>query len=524
MSSTPLTTDALVIGSGLAGGIAALELAQQGLEVALITRAEDPGETNTSLAQGGIVYEGEDDSPALLVADILRAGAGLSLPEAAEVLAAEGPSLIRRLLIERLGVPFLKLPTDGYDLTVEGAHSVKRILHVADATGRAIEERIIAAAQAEPRISLYTKHTAVDLITSTHHARDALAVYGEPVCLGAYVFDHETNQVRTCLARTTLLATGGLGQIYLHTTNSSGARGDGIAMARRAGARVINMEYVQFHPTAFYKRNAPRFLITEAMRGEGARLVTSGGEPFMQRFAPEWKDLAPRDLVARSIQQVMLETDSECVYLDVRSYVPPGQTKSRFPNLYDQCLAHGVDITQDLIPVVPAAHYSCGGIWVDAQGRSSLKGLYAAGEASCTGLHGANRLASTSLLECLVWGHRAALDMAQYINSFSRPFLEIPPWDDSGLDERVDPALIVQDMHTIQSIMWNYVGLMRTTNRLKRAVTDLRNLALEIEEFYRRTKLSDSLIGLRNAAAVAQLVANAALRNRQSRGCHYRMD
>jgi L-aspartate oxidase len=310
--------------------------------------------------------------------------------------------------------------------------------------------------------------------------------------------------------------------LFLNTTNPVGARGDGLAMAHRAGARVINTEYVQFHPTAFYHRNAPCFLITEAVRGAGARLTDENRQPFMDRYDPEWKDLAPRDVVARSIHSELLSRGVPNVYLDLASYIPAERIMAEFPEMYRGCLTYGIDITRDLVPVVPAAHYACGGVWVDDHGQSTVERLYAVGEASCTGLHGANRLASTSLLEGLVWGHRAALQIASELaRDGGDRYDDIPPWQPTGV-ELPDPALIAQDMSSIKHIMWNYVGLVRTTRRLARAIEDLRNLELEIERFYRAAAMTDELVGLRNAARSALIVTLAAWENKESRGCHYR--
>ena len=362
----------------------------------------------------------------------------------------------------------------------------------------------------------------MDLLTPAHHGGDRRAIYDPLSCVGAYVLDQQSGAVRRCFARATVLATGGLGQIFLRTTNPVGSRGDGLAMAYRAGARVINTEYVQFHPTAFYHRNAPCFLITEAVRGAGARLVDERGRTFMERYDPEWKDLAPRDVVARSIHSELLSRGVSNVYLDLASYIPAEQIRAGFPEMYRSCLAFGIDITRDPVPVVPAAHYACGGVWVDESGQSTVERLYAVGEVSCTGLHGANRLASTSLLEGLVWGHRSAQHIAAVLTEEQGGgFDDIPPWQPTGL-EMPDPALIAQDMSSIKHIMWNYVGLVRTTRRLARAIEDLRNLELEIERFYRAAALTDELIGLRNAARVALIVTLAAWENKESRGCHYR--
>jgi L-aspartate oxidase len=336
------------------------------------------------------------------------------------------------------------------------------------------------------------------------------------------VLDQVQQRVVCCQARHTVLATGGLGQIFRRTSNPAGARGDGMAMAWRAGARLINMEFVQFHPTTFFHGGLSRFLVTEAIRGAGARLVTEDGRPFMDRYAPEWKDLAPRDVVARAIHHEMQARGVPNVYLDLRSYIPAERIRARFPNIHRDCLAYGVDITRDLVPVVPAAHYACGGVWADERGRTSLDRLYAVGEVSCTGLHGANRLASTSLLEGLVWGYRAAQDILR--DRAERPMARpaaMRRWKGSG-EEPVDPALIEQDMAALQQVMWSHVGLVRTTRGLARAVGALRELNRTIRNFYAPAKLTDAHVGLRNAARTALLVAEAARANTQSVGCHYR--
>jgi L-aspartate oxidase len=520
--SDPIETDVLILGSGIAGATAALELADLGIELTLVTRASDPQESNTLYAQGGVIYRGLGDSPLALEADILRAGDGHCSPRAVAILANEGPNLIRRILIERAGVQFDRTEDGSLSLVREGGHSLPRILHVADYTGKAIEEALIGALAAYPNVRLLSGHTAVDLLTPSHHSLNRLAVYDPRSCVGAYLFDQAQGEVRRCLAKETILATGGLGQIFLRTSNPAGARGDGVAMAERAGARVINMEFVQFHPTTFHFEHAPNFLISEAVRGAGARLVDPNGEPFMQRYAPEWKDLAPRDVVARSIHQEMLSRRLSHVYLDLRSYIPRDDILAHFPTIYRSCLAYGVDVTQDLAPVVPAAHYACGGVWVDEWGRTTVEHLYAVGEVSCTGVHGANRLASTSLLEGIVWGHRVADHLRRHMRR-EQPIVpdDIPPWQDDGL-EPPDPALISQDMSSIKNIMWNYVGLIRTTPRLNRALRELHHLETEIENFYRRTLLSDDLIGLRNAVRTAVVVAAAAWENKRSMGAHYR--
>ena len=412
--------------------------------------------------------------------------------------------------------------TAALSLAREGGHSIPRIVHAADSTGSAIENALIAELQRHPNVRFLTGHTAVDLLTPAHHGRDRRAVYDPLSCVGAYLLDQATGEVIRCFARATILATGGLGQIFLRTTNPPGARGDGVAMAYRAGARVINMEFVQFHPTTFYHRNAPSFLITEAVRGAGATAGGRTAQPFMHRYEPEWKDLAPRDVVSRSIHAEMLTRGVTHVYLDLARTSPSSGSAPTSRACTASCLEYGVDITRDLVPVVPAAHYSCGGVWVDENGRSTLDGLYAIGEVSCTGVHGANRLASTSLLEGLVWGHRSRGTSPKSLEPRSAAlFDDIPPWQPTGA-EAPDPALVEQDMTSIKHIMWNYVGLVRTTRRLSRAISDLRNLEVEIERFYRAAALSDELIGLRNSVRVALIVTLAAWENRESRGCHYR--
>lgn len=517
-----LEAEVLIIGCGIAGGTAALQLADAGMRVTVITCAQQANESNTYYAQGGIIYRGAQDSPALLAEDILRAGAGHSNPRAVAILAEEGPRLVEQILLDKIGVPFDKAPDGTLALAREAGHSLPRIVHATDATGKAIESALVQALQAHPNITLHTGYTAVDLLTPSHHARHRLAVYEPQSCVGAYLFEQSSGTVVRCLAQQTILATGGLGQIFLCTTNPVGARGDGVAIAYRAGARVINMEFTQFHPTTFYHPQAPRFLISEAVRGAGARLVHADGKPFMQEYDLEWQDLAPRDVVARSIYHEMLRHDVPHVYLDLRSYIPELRIREHFPNIYATCLAYGVDITRDLAPVVPGAHYSCGGIWVDEWGQTTIERLYAVGEVACTGVHGANRLASTSLLEGLVWGDRVARHMqAHRLHCPAHDPADIPPWQDEGL-EPPDPALMQQDMISIKHIMWNYVGLVRTTRRLERALRALHHLETEIEQFYRVTTLTDELIGLRNAVRTAVIVAMAAWENKTSMGCHYR--
>jgi L-aspartate oxidase len=490
--------------------------------VTVATRAQDPHESNTYYAQGGIIYRGADDSPALLAEDIMRAGAGHCNLKAVDILTREGPDLVRTILLEKAGVQFDRTSKGELSLVREGSHSVPRILHAADATGQAIEVALIKALQAHSNVTILTGHTAVDLLTPSHHSLNRLVVYEPRSCIGAYLFNQTEGRVIRCLAKKTILATGGLGQIFLRTSNPAGSRGDGLAMANRAGAHLINTEFIQFHPTTFHYTQAPLFLISEAVRGAGARLVHANGKPFMQTYAPKWKDLAPRDIVARAIHQEMLTRDIPNVFLDLCSYIPNQRLKEHFPTIYETCLAYGIDITSDLVPVVPAAHYSCGGVWVDEWGQTTLHHLYAVGEVACTGVHGANRLASSSLLEGVVWGSRAAQHILQ--NFADQPaclMADIPPWYDESV-ETPDPALISQDVSNIKHIMWNYVGLVRTSSRLNRAIRELRNLENEIERFYRASGLTDSLIGLRNAVRTAVIVTFASWENKRSMGCHYR--
>ena len=521
----PLQTDILIIGCGIAGSSAALRLAQdRQRQITLVTRTADPQESNTRHAQGGIVTLGEDDSVDQLVKDILAAGAGLSLPSAVRILAEEGPGLVQKVLIEAAGTSFDRQANGRLAFGREAAHSSSRILHVGDATGNAIIQALFAALRNLPNVRIVTSATAVDLITFPHHAHDPLAVYDSITCHGAYVFEQSRRIVHRYLAGATILATGGLGRIYRYTSNPRGSRGDGLAMAYRAGARVINAEYVQFHPTTLALSDGEGFLISEAVRGEGGRLLTPEGRPFMAGYAPEWGDLAPRDVVARAIHHEMVENGYPHVLLDIASAMSPEAIEDRFPTIRARCAELGLDITRQPIPVVPAAHYACGGVWTDEWGRTTVHNAYAVGEVACTGVHGANRLASTSLLEGLVWGERAARDIAARGPLPVADPGEVPSWEAEGLEEEADPALIWRDMRTIQHTMWHYVGLARSGRRLARAMRDLNHLQQDIEDFYRATRLNDALIGLRHSVQAALIVAEAAQQNRTSRGCHYRDD
>jgi L-aspartate oxidase len=400
---------------------------------------------------------------------------------------------------------------------------MRRILHVKDSTGRTIEERFIRALRKCANITIFADHTAVDLLTIPHHAKDPIAYYHEPRCVGAYVLDNRTGRVEPFIAPYTVLATGGCGAVFLYTSNPPDAIGAGYAMALRAGARIVNMEYIQFHPTSLYNRDAGGFLISETVRGEGARLKTKDGRTFMEKYSPK-RDLAPRDEVTRAIYEEMINTNSSYVLLDLASYAKI-DIKKRFPYIYKTCKAVGIDIAKEPIPVVPAAHYSCGGVLADGRGRTSLQGLFAVGEVSCTGLHGANRLASTSLLEGLVWGTRAAKHVAATFD----PALPVKPLDihrwyypDKGED--VDPALVNQDWLTIRSTMWNYAGIIRTRKRLERAKADLDYLRHRIEQFYKQARMDAKVVGLKHGIQVALMITHAALANPVSKGAHFLKD
>ncbi len=515
-----MESDVLVIGVGAAGAACALRAADLGLSVVVMTGSSQPDRnSNTSWAQGGIIYRGENDSPEMLSRDIEEAGDGICSKEAVHLLATRGPEVVRELLIERCGVPFDQ--TNGeLHLTEEAAHSCPRIIHVEDSTGRAIATHLLREVEKHPNIRLVRGATAVDLIMRGLHSVDPTDIYYRPRCLGAYAM-LDSGVVEPFVARETVLATGGLGQIYLHTTNPQKARGDGQAMAWRAGARVINLEYVQFHPTALYHRLAPRFLLSESLRGEGGRLLDREGRPFMKKY-DALGDLAPRDVVARGVHQEMIEQGDDCMYLDI-SHRDAEWVRTRFPMIYRQCLQYGIDITQGPCPIVPAAHYSCGGVAVDLYGQTNVVGLRAAGEASCTGVHGANRLASTSLLEAITWGFQSAEGIHRDIAGNPLPRIkEVEPWQLEN--EEVDPTLIQQDWNTIRMTMWNYVGLVRRRKHLDRALKILRELQYEVEYFYRRARLTDDMIGLRNGVQTAIAVTHAAYRNRVSRGGHHRID
>lgn len=512
--------DVLVIGCGIAGASAALEAAKAGLRVAVLSQSPDPAEANTWHAQGGIVSLGANDFPGILKEDIIAAGDGINDPEAVDVLVSEGRDLVERILVRELEIPFSRSAPNSLDYAQEAGHSRRRILHVEDATGKTIQEKFLKALGEHPNVTLFPDHTAVDLLTVPHHSKNPVAYYRPPRCIGAYVLHNPAHKVRRFFAPYTVLAAGGCGAVFLHTSNPPQAIGAGYAMGLRAGARIVNMEYIQFHPTSLCRQNGDCFLISETVRGEGARLKTRDGRTFMEKYSPD-ADLAPRDEVTRAIYEEMVTTNSSQVLLDLAGHTRV-DIPARFPTIYRTCLENGIDITREPIPVVPAAHYCCGGVLADDKGRTSLAGLYAAGEASCTGVHGANRLASTSLLEGLVWGTRAARDIAAGFDP-GRPYrrAEIHKWYYPKKEEEIDPALVNQDWRTIRSTMWNYAGIIRTRKRLERAASDLQYLRHRIEQFYRSARMDAKVVGLKHGIQVAQMITHAALSNPVSRGAHF---
>lgn len=513
-------TDVLIIGCGIAGCTAALELAEKGLDVLLIGAGPSEWDSSSAMAQGGIVYRSEGECETQLSDDIARAGSGLCNPEAIEQLVRRGPEIVKELLLDKWGVSFDRNVDGSLAFTEEAAHSSPRILYSRDQTGRAIMKAMFEKVRSSPRIRLKTASSAVDLITLSHHSKQMTDIYKPSTCVGAYVMDNIQEAVTKVFAKETILATGGLGEVFLHTTNSKEARGDGVAMAYRAGARIMNLEYVQFHPTALYQTSGRRFLISEALRGEGAELLSADFKPFMHRYH-EKGSLAPRDVVARGIYQEMIQTERQHLWLDITSQ-SGSWIEERFPFIHNHCSSKGIDMSRDPIPIVPAAHYACGGVAVDLKSKTSIHRLRAIGEVACTGLHGANRLASTSLLEGLVWAKLCAEDIVQHLPHRTDYF---PPVDEWVMgDESVDKALIQQDWTTIQQTMWNYVGLVRDKSRLCRALKMLHELKWEIRSFYEKGRLNPELLGLRNGIQTALLITQGALRNKQSLGCHYRLN
>ena len=510
-------TDCLVIGSGLAGSAYALHAARAGLAVELLSLSE-PLVANSDWAQGGIIYDTTPD-PASLARDIQEASDHTANPAAIEQLVREGPAAVRELLLDELHVGFDRDAAGALDFTREGGHSERRIIHAKDTTGHAILSTIAKRVDATSGITRRTGFSAVDLLTLSHNTEGIADRYAPLTCFGAYALDTASGEVCAIVAKKTVLATGGLGQIFLHTTNQPGSVGHGVAMAYRVGARLIDLEYVQFHPTVFFKKNAPRFLVTEALRGEGAVLVNSRGQRFMDALHPRGS-LAPRDVVSRAIHQELAASGETCVFLDL-SAMKPDFIRSHFPTVTARCAEHGVDVTREPIPVVPAAHFACGGVHTDLAGRTNVRHLNAIGETGCTGLHGANRLASTSLLECLTSAKFTAQADAAEIRSQGAEFrLPAPrPWE-SPVRE-ADPVLIRQDLQLVQNTMWNYAGVIRSPKRLTRARRILLELREEIQSFYRGCRVTRELVELRNAIQTALLVVHAASLNPRSKGAHY---
>lgn len=518
-------SDFLIIGSGVAGLSFALKTAEKGT-VRLITKKEAM-ESNTNKAQGGIASVfSQTDTFDSHIEDTLNSGDGICNREVVDMVVKAGPDAIRNLV--DLGVTFnisseLENSDTHSDLALgrEGGHSQNRIVHAHDMTGKEVERVLLDLVKQHPNIELFENHLAIDLITySTRLKRGMVTASHEEYCCGAYVLDRQTREIKTFGSKITLLATGGAGKVYLYTSNPDIATGDGIAMGYRAGTTVANLEFVQFHPTCLYHPEAKNFLISEAVRGEGGYLMTVAGEPFMGKY-DLLKDLACRDVVARAIDTELKTSGDDYVLLDI-SHKSADFIQSRFPNLYEQCLKYGIDMTKDPIPVVPAAHYMCGGVATDMDGRTDVKRLYAIGETACTGLHGANRLASNSLLEALVYAEtasRKAIEELENINSSEMP--PPPEWDFVGTTDSDERIVVTHNWDEIRRLMWNYVGIVRSDKRLTRAVRRIENIQSEIQEYYWDFKVTGNLIELRNIATVAELIIKSALRRKESRGLHY---
>ncbi len=508
--------DILIIGSGASGLSLALQLAQHA-SVAVLSKQELT-EGATYYAQGGVSAVLDTcDSIDSHVEDTLNAGAGLCKEDVVRYVVEHGRESIQWLI--DIGVDFTKARNaEGlldYHLNQEGGHSHRRIIHASDSTGRAIETTLEGKVRTHSNIELFEHHAAIDLITA-----EKLGLSPNR-CLGAYVYDRKKDQVDVFRAKFVVLATGGAGKVYLYTSNPDTCTGDGIAMAWRAGCEIANMEFIQFHPTCLYHPRAKSFLISEALRGEGARLLLSDGEPFMRRFDARG-ELAPRDIVARAIDHEMKKRGDECVYLDI-SHKPADFIIEHFPSIYQKCKEFGFDLTKEPVPVVPAAHYTCGGVQIDTDGRTNINGLYAIGEVSCSGLHGANRMASNSLLECVVFAHSAYRDIREQLANVAMP-KPLPPWDESRVTDSDEEVVVSHNWDEIRRFMWDYVGIVRTTKRLQRALHRIRLLHREIHEYYGNFRITDDLIELRNLATVANLIIESALLRKESRGLHYSLD
>ncbi len=513
-------TDFLVIGSGIAGLSYALKVAAHG-RVTIVTKKKIQ-KTNTALAQGGVAAVfGENDTFAAHMDDTHKAGDGLCAPDVVQRVVENGPDRIRELV--DFGARFNKAGEGPYDFAMgqEGGHSAKRIIHAHDLTGREIEAVLVARVAENENITILEDHVAVNLITYSSAIRSGLLVTRkENRCVGAYVLNNRTGEVETFHAGITLLATGGASKVYLYTSNPDIATGDGIAMAFRAGASIANMEFVQFHPTCLFHPEAKNFLISEAVRGEGAKLRDETGRRFMAEYSPD-RELACRDVVARAIDSELKKTGADSVFLDI-THRDPEFVRQRFPNIHGKCLEYGIDITKDPIPVVPAAHYMCGGVATDLNGRSDVVNLYAVGETACTGLHGANRLASNSLLEALVYAHEAARDSVAAFGQLDLSAdMALDPWDDFGVTDSDEAIVVSHNWDEIRRLMWNYVGIVRSDKRLQRALRRIENIQEEINAYYWDFKVTSDLIELRNLATVAELIIRSALERKESRGLHY---